>query len=72
MTPNEQQAIIWACLALLSVIAFIGAIFIKYFMGMAKDVSAIKTQMAVNAANHEYLERRVSYLEEQYLKFRTK
>lgn len=63
MTPNEQQFIIWACVSLLAVIAFIGIVFVKYFMEMAKDVSCIKTSLEVHSVRHDSLEKRVEHIE---------
>ena len=63
MTPLEQNFLIWACVTLLAVIAFIGAIFVHAFLKMAKDVSEIKTAVMVQASKHDDLERRVYQLE---------
>lgn len=65
MNHNEQQFLIWACLALLSIIAFALVLFVKAFLQMVKDVSEIKTALQVHGAKHEDLERRVEVLEEK-------
>lgn len=65
MTPTEQSFIIWACLALLAVIAFVGALFVNQFMAMAKDVNTIKTFCEVHVVKHDNLERRVTHIENQ-------
>ena len=41
MTPIEIKFLIWACLTLLSIIAFVGILFINAFMKMAKDINTI-------------------------------
>ncbi len=63
MTQIEVKFLIWACLALLSVIAFVGVIFINAFLKMAKDINSIKTTIAVQAEKHNDLEKRVNRLE---------
>jgi hypothetical protein len=63
MTPVETKFLIWACLALLSIIAFIGAIFINSFLKMAKDINEIKTEIKVAGTKHDSLEKRVEHLE---------
>jgi len=65
MTLNEQSFIIWACLGLLSIIAFVGVLFIRQFMGMAKDINTIKTFCEVHVVKHDNLEKRVTHLENQ-------
>ena len=63
MNPTEQSFLIWACVALLGVIAFIGAIFVNAFLKMAKDIGEIKTTVMVQASKHDSLEKRVEHLE---------
>lgn len=65
MNPNEIQFLIWSCVTLLAVIAFIGVVFINYFMGMAKDINKIKTFCEVHTEKHHSLEERVSKIENQ-------
>ena len=63
MTPIEQKFIIWACLTLLSIIAFVGILFINAFMKMAKDINTIKTTIQVQSTKHDSLEQRVEKVE---------
>lgn len=63
MTPTEQKFILWMCLTLLSVIAFVGILFINAFMKMAKDINTIKTTIQVQSAKHDSLEQRVEKVE---------
>ena len=63
MNTTEQSVLIWACLTLLSIIAFIGVMFINSFMKMAKDINEIKTTVMVQSNKHNDLERRVENLE---------
>lgn len=63
MTPIEIKFLVWACGALLAIIAFVGVIFVNSFLKMAKDIAEIKTIIAVQASKHEDLEKRVEHLE---------
>lgn len=63
MTPLETKFLIWACLSLLSVIAFVGVLFINAFMKMAKDINIIKTTIQVQSTKHDSLEQRVEKVE---------
>lgn len=63
MNTTEQSFLIWTCLTLLSIIAFIGVLFINYFIKMANDINAIKTTVMVQSNKHNDLERRVANLE---------
>lgn len=63
MNAVEIQFLVWACLALLSIIAFVGVLFINSFLGMAKDISVIKTTIQVQSTKHDGLEKRVEHLE---------
>lgn len=63
MTPIEQKFIIWACVTLLSVIAFVGVLFIHAFLKMAKDINTIKTTIQVQSTKHDSLEERVEKVE---------
>ena len=65
MTHNEQQFLIWVCVSLLSVIAFCGILFVKYFVQLVNDVNQIKTTIQVQGNKHENLERRVEILEDK-------
>lgn len=65
MTPTEQSFIIWACLTLLAVIAFVGVLFVNQFMAMVKDINTIKTFCEVQVERHENLVKRVSDIENQ-------
>lgn len=62
---TEIHGLLWFIGILLSVIAFIGVVFVNYFIQMARDVSAIKTSIEVHRAKHEGLEKRVEILEEK-------
>ena len=63
MNPTEQSFLIWACLTLLAIIAFVGVIFVNTFLKMAKDIGEIKTTVMVQASKHDSLEKRVEHLE---------
>ena len=63
MTPIELKFLIWACMALLSIIAFVGVLFVNAFLKMAKDINTIKTTIEVQSTKHDGLEKRVIYLE---------
>lgn len=63
MTPVEIKFLIWACLTLLSVIAFVGILFINAFMKMEKDINTIKTTIQVQSTKHDSLEKRVENCE---------
>lgn len=63
MSPLETKFLIWVCITLLSVIAFVGIIFINAFLKMAKDINAIKTAIQVQSTKHDSLEKRVEHLE---------
>ena len=65
MNPVEIKFLVWACLTLLSVIAFVGVLFINSFLKMAKDISDIKTTIQVQSTKHDSLERRVENLEDR-------
>ena len=59
MTPIEIKFLIWVSLTLLSIIAFVGILFINAFMKMAKDINTIKTTIQVQSTKHDSLEQRV-------------
>jgi cell division protein FtsL len=63
MNPIEIKFLIWACLTLLSIIAFVGILFINAFMKMAKDINTIKTTIQVQSTKHDSLEQRVEKCE---------
>lgn len=63
MTPIEIKFLIWACLTLLSIIAFVGILFINSFLKMAKDINTIKTTIQVQSTKHDSLEQRVEKVE---------
>lgn len=67
MTPTEIKFLIWACITLLSIIAFVGVLFINSFLKMAKDVNEIKTEIKVAGTKHDSLEKRVEHLEDRVL-----
>lgn len=63
MTPIEVKFLIWTCITLLSIIAFVGVLFINAFMKMAKDINTIKTTIQVQSTKHDSLEQRVEKCE---------
>jgi cell division protein FtsL len=63
MTPIEIKFLIWVSLTLLSIIAFVGILFINAFMKMAKDINTIKTTIQVQSTKHDSLEQRVEKVE---------
>jgi len=65
MSVFEQKFLIWVCLTLLSIIAFVGVIFINSFLKMAKDIGVIKTTIQIQSTKHDSLEKRVEHLEEK-------
>lgn len=65
MNQTEQIFLIWACLALLSIISFIGVIFVNSFLKMAKDINEIKLSVSLQISKHQDLERRVEHLEDK-------
>jgi len=65
MTPLETKFLVWVCISLLSVIAFVGIIFINAFLKMAKDINTIKTTIQVQSTKHDSLEKRVEHLEDK-------
>lgn len=67
LTSNETQFLIWAVLALLAILGFIGGLAVKALMSLAKDVSEIKISIREVAVKHEDLETRVSKLEDKIL-----
>lgn len=65
MTATEQSFLLWACLTLLAIIAFVGVIFVQAFLKMGKDVHEIKVALTEQKVKHEDLERRVDGIEEE-------
>lgn len=63
MSAIEIKFLIWSCLTLLSVIAFVGVLFVNAFLKMAKDINEIKTTVTVQASKHDGLEKRVEHIE---------
>lgn len=63
MTPIEIKFLIWVSLTLISIIAFVGILFINAFMKMAKDINTIKTTIQVQSTKHDSLEQRVEKVE---------
>ncbi len=65
MTQTEQSFLIWSCLSLLAIIAFIGAIFVNAFLKMGKDVHEIKLALTEQKVKLEDFERRVDTIEDE-------
>lgn len=63
MSITEQSFLIWACLALLTIISFVGIIFVNSFLKMAKDINDIKLNVSLQVSKHQDLKRRVCNLE---------
>lgn len=67
VSPIEFKALLWFVATLLSVIAFVGIIFVNYFIKLVKDVGEIKTELGIANEKHDGLERRVSVVEKKVL-----
>jgi len=63
MTAIELKFILYLTTTLLSIIAFVGVIFVKSFLKMAEDINEIKTDVKVASSKHDSLEFRVETLE---------
>lgn len=65
----EQQTmyeiLLWVTPILLGVIAFIGALAVKQFVAMNKNLNELNTKVAVMIAKHDSLELRVEDLEDK-------
>ena len=64
LTGNESQFLVWAVLALLAVLAFIGALVANAIIKMGNDISEIKIAVNTVAVKHDATEKRVDKLEE--------
>jgi hypothetical protein len=63
LTGNESQFLVWAVLALLAVLAFIGALVANAIIKMGSDISEIKVAVNTVAVKHDETEKRVARLE---------
>lgn len=63
MTPLETHFLLWACSALLAILAFVGALAVKALMKMASDINEIKISVKEQSAKHDGLEKRVEIVE---------
>lgn len=67
VSPIEFKALLWFVATLLSIIAFVGVVFVNYFIKLVKDVGEIKTELGIANEKHDGLERRVSVVEKKVL-----
>lgn len=63
LTGNESQFLVWAVLALLAVLAFIGALVANAIIKMGNDISEIKIAVNTVAVKHDATEKRVEKIE---------
>lgn len=63
LTPNETQFLLWACLTLLGMLGFVGALAVHALMQMGKDLNEIKISLKEVATKHDATEKRVERLE---------
>lgn len=63
LTGNESQFLVWAILALLAVLAFIGALVANAIIKMGSDIGEIKVAVNTVAVKHDATEKRVERLE---------
>jgi len=63
LTGNESQFLVWAVLALLAILAFIGALVANAIIKMGSDISEIKVAVNTVAVKHDATEKRVERLE---------
>lgn len=68
LTGNETQFLIWAILALLAVLAFIGALVANAIIKMGNDIGEIKIAVNTVATKHDEAEKRITRLEEHVYK----
>ena len=64
LTENETRFLIWAILAVLTALAFIGALVAKAIIKMGTDIGEIKLVVNTVATKHDETEKRVTRLEE--------
>lgn len=67
LTGNESQFLVWAVLALLAVLAFIGALVANAIIKMGNDINEIKIAVNTVATKHDEIEKRVIRLEDKLL-----
>lgn len=63
LTPTETSFVIWAFIALLGVLGFIGGLGVNALIKMARDLNEIKTTVVKIDTKHDALEARVTKLE---------
>lgn len=63
LTGNESQFLVWAVLALLAVLAFIGGLVANAIIKMGNDIGEIKIAVNTVATKHDETEKRVTRLE---------
>lgn len=67
LTGNESQFLVWAVLALLAVLAFIGGLVANAIIKMGNDINEIKIAVNTVATKHDEIEKRVIRLEDKLL-----
>lgn len=74
MTPFETKVLIWLLLALLSILAWIGKLGVKYLSKISESVTNMEKDMSVLANDHANLkadvkkaEERISIIESRYI-----
>lgn len=67
LTGNESQFLVWAILALLAVLAFIGGLVANAIIKMGNDINEIKIAVNTVATKHDEIEKRVIRLEDKLL-----
>ena len=63
LTGNESQFLVWAILALLAILAFIGGLVANSIIKMGNDIGEIKIAVNTVAVKHDATEKRVERLE---------
>jgi hypothetical protein len=63
LTENETRFLIWAILAILAVLAFIGGLVAKAIIKMGNDIGEIKVAVNTVATKHDEAEKRITRLE---------
>ncbi len=63
MNQTEIKFLLWALVALIGILAFIGKLAVNYLMQMSSDLHEIKTTIAIESTERKALEKRVEILE---------
>lgn len=63
MTQTEQQFIIWACVSLLAIMAFIGGLGVHALIKMGRDINEMKVALGQHSVKHDALEERIEKVE---------